>query len=261
MKKIKNAIKESNKASVIVYFILRFLVIVCLIRELCYGNLENALICILALILFLVPAFLEKTLKIDFPTTLEILIFLFIFSAEILGEINNFYGKYEMFDDILHAINGFACASIGFSSVYILNEKTNSLKLSPLFVALVSFCFSMTIGVAWEFFEYNADKYLGLDMQKDEYIDTIKTVTLDPSESNKVTKIENINQTVLYDKDGKEIARIDNYLDIGIHDTMEDLKVNFIGAIVFSIYGYLYIINNKKYKLAGKFITTKAKEI
>ena len=261
MKKIKNAIKESNKASVIVYFILRFLVIVCLIRELCYGNLENALICILALILFLVPAFLEKTLKIDFPTTLEILIFLFIFSAEILGEINNFYGKYEMFDDILHAINGFACASIGFSSVYILNEKTNSLKLSPLFVALVSFCFSMTIGVAWEFFEYNADKYLGLDMQKDEYIDTIKTVTLDPSESNKVTKIDNINQTVLYDKDGKEIARIDNYLDIGIHDTMEDLKVNFIGAIVFSIYGYLYIINNKKYKLAGKFITTKAKEI
>lgn len=261
MKKIKNAIKESNKASVIVYFILRFLVIVCLIRELCYGNLENALICILALILFLVPAFLEKTLKIDFPTTLEILIFLFIFSAEILGEINNFYGKYEMFDDILHAINGFACASIGFSSVYILNEKTNSLKLSPLFVALVSFCFSMTIGVAWEFFEYNADKYLGLDMQKDEYIDTIKTVTLDPSESNKVTKIENINQTVLYDKDGKEIARIDNYLDIGIHDTMEDLKVNFIGAIVFSIYGYLYIMNNKKYKLAGKFITTKAKEI
>ena len=261
MKKIKNAIKESNKASVIVYFILHFFVIVCLIRELCYGNLENALICILALILFLVPAFLEKTLKIDFPTTLEILIFLFIFSAEILGEINNFYGKYEMFDDILHAINGFACASIGFSSVYILNEKTNSLKLSPLFVALVSFCFSMTIGVAWEFFEYNADKYLGLDMQKDEYIDTIKTVTLDPSESNKVTKIENINQTVLYDKDGKEIARIDNYLDIGIHDTMEDLKVNFIGAIVFSIYGYLYIINNKKYKLAGKFITTKAKEI
>ena len=64
--RIKNAIKESNKASVIVYFILRFLVIVCLIRELCYGNLENALICILALILFLVPAFLEKTLKIDF---------------------------------------------------------------------------------------------------------------------------------------------------------------------------------------------------
>lgn len=257
MKKIKEAIKESNKASVIVYFILRFLVILCLIREICYGNFENALICVLALILFLVPAFLEKTLKIEFPTTLEILIFVFIFSAEILGEINNFYGKYELFDDILHAINGFACASIGFSSVYILNEKTKSLKLSPFFVALVSFCFSMTIGVLWEFFEYNADKYLGLDMQKDTYVENINTVMLDPEESNKVIKIEDIEYTILYDKDGKELTKIDNYLDLGIHDTMEDLKVNFIGAFVFSIYGYLYTINNKKYKLAGKFITKK----
>lgn len=257
MKKIKEAIKESNKASVIVYFILRFLVILCLIREICYGNFENALICVLALILFLVPAFLEKTLKIEFPTTLEILIFVFIFSAEILGEINNFYGKYELFDDILHAINGFACASIGFSSVYILNEKTKSLKLSPFFVALVSFCFSMTIGILWEFFEYNADKYLGLDMQKDTYVENINTVMLDPEESNKVIKIEDIEYTILYDKDGKELTKIDNYLDLGIHDTMEDLKVNFIGAFVFSIYGYLYTINNKKYKLAGKFITKK----
>ncbi len=257
MKKIKEAIKESNKASVIVYFILRFLVIICFIREVCYGNFENALICVLALILFLVPAFLEKTLKIEFPTTLEILIFIFIFSAEILGEINNFYGKYELFDDILHAINGFACASIGFSSVYILNEKTNSLKLSPFFIALVSFCFSMTIGVAWEFFEYGADKYLGLDMQKDKYVENIKTVTLDPKESNKVIRIDDIDYTILYNKDGKELAKIDNYLDLGIHDTMEDLKVNFIGAFVFSVYGYLYTINNKKYKLAGKFITKK----
>ena len=257
MKKIKEAVKESNKASVIVYFILRFLVILCLIREICYGNFENALICVLALILFLVPAFLEKTLKIEFPTTLEILIFVFIFSAEILGEINNFYGKYELFDDILHAINGFACASIGFSSVYILNEKTKSLKLSPFFVALVSFCFSMTIGILWEFFEYNADKYLGLDMQKDTYVENINTVMLDPEESNKVIKIEDIEYTILYDKDGKELTKIDNYLDLGIHDTMEDLKVNFIGAFVFSIYGYLYTINNKKYKLAGKFITKK----
>lgn len=257
MKKIKEAIKESNKASVIVYFILRFLVILCLIREICYGNFENALICVLALILFLVPAFLEKTLKIEFPTTLEILIFIFIFSAEILGEINNFYGKYELFDDILHAINGFACASIGFSSVYILNEKTKSLKLSPLFIALVSFCFSMTIGVFWEFFEYNADKCLGLDMQKDKYVENINTVILDPDESNKVIKIEDIEYTIIYDKEGKELTKIDNYLDLGIHDTMEDLKVNFIGAFVFSIYGYLYTINNKKYKLAGKFITKK----
>jgi len=260
MTKIKNAIKKSNKVSLVVYLILRLLVIFCLIREICYGKFENAIICIFALILFLVPSFLEKTLKISFPTTLEILIFVFIFSAEILGEINNFYGKYELFDDILHAINGFACASIGFSSVYILNEKTNSLKLSPFFITLVSFCFSMTIGVMWEFFEYGSDKYLGLDMQKDQYVENIRTVTLDPEKNNKVIKIDNISYSILYDEAGNEIIKIDNYLDLGLQDTMEDLKVNFIGAFIFSIFGYLYIINSKKYKLAGRFITTKVNE-
>lgn len=257
MKKIKEAIKTTDKTSLAVYFILRLIVILCLVRELMNGHFENALICVLALILFLVPTFLEKTLKIDFPTTLEVLILVFIFSAEILGEINNFYGRFELFDDILHTINGFACASIGFSLVYILNEKTKSLKLSPFFIALVGFCFSMTIGVFWEFFEYGADKYLGLDMQKDVYIENIKTVTLDPKQNNQVIKIDNISYTILYDEEGNEITKIDKYLDIGIHDTMGDLVVNFIGAFVFSIYGYLYAVNNKKYKLAGKFITTK----
>lgn len=256
-KKIKKAFANADKKTIVVYFVLRVLVILCMIREIINDNYENALICVLALILFLVPSFLERTLKIDFPTTLEIIILIFIFSAEILGEIDNFYGKYEIFDDILHTINGFACASIGFSLVYILNGNIESLKLSPLFVALVGFCFSMTIGVAWEFLEYTVDYNLGLDMQKDQYVNQIKTVTLDPEQNNQVVKINNIDYTILYDKEGNEIKKIDNYLDIGLHDTMWDLAVNFVGAIIFSIFGYLYIKNHEKYKLAGKFITKK----
>lgn len=257
--KIKKAIKEVDKKTLIVYFVLRVLVIFSMIRALLNGNFENAMICVLALILFLVPSFLEKTLKIDFPPTLEILILLFIFSAEILGEIENFYGKYAMFDDVLHTINGFACASIGFSLVNILNENTSSLKLSPFFVVLVGFCFSMTIGVCWEFLEYSVDKYLGLDMQKDSYIEEIKTVELDPNQSNTVINFRNIDYTILYDKNGNEIVKIDKYLDIGLNDTMIDLKVNFIGAFIFSVFGYLYIKNKDKYKLAESFITKKVK--
>lgn len=256
-KKIKKVFKESGKKTIIVYFILRILVILCMIREIINGNFENALTCVLALILFLVPSFLEKTLKIDFPTTLEIIILIFIFSAEILGEIDNFYGRYQMFDDLLHTINGFACASIGFSLVYILNQNIDSMQLSPLFVSLVAFCFSMTIGIAWEFLEYTADTKLGLDMQKDQYVTELRTVSLDPEQNNNVITIENISYTIVYDKDGNELARIDNYLDIGLHDTIEDLIVNFVGAFTFSIFGYLYIKNNEKYKIAEKFITRK----
>ena len=117
----------------------------------------------------------------------------------------------------------------------------------------------MTIGVLWEFFEYGMDQFVGLDMQKDSYVETIRTVTLDPEQSNQVVTIDDISKTVLYDESGNEIMEISHYLDIGLHDTMQDLFVNFIGAFVFSVFGYLYILNQKQYKIAGVFLTKRMK--
>lgn len=258
-KKFKQVVKKSNKSSLVVYFVLRLLVILCLVRELFNGNFENVLLCVLSLILFLLPAFIERTFKIELPNTLEIIIFIFIFSAEILGEINNFYGIFSNFDDILHTLNGFLAASVGFSLIYLLNENIESFKLSPIFVCIVAFCFSMTIGVLWEFFEYKMDNTFNMDMQKDEYVYKIKTVTLDPKNDNNVVKIDGIDKTIIYDKNNKELAQLNGYLDIGLNDTMEDLLVNFVGAFVFCIFGYLYILNKDKYKIAGKFLLRKQK--
>ena len=160
-------------------------------------------------------------------------------------------------DNILHTINGFLCASIGFSLIYLLNENIESFKLSPLFVSIFAFCFSMTIGVFWEFFEYGMDNMFGLDMQKDEYVTYVNTVTLDPDFSNKVIKVDGIEKTISYDKNNNQVLEIDGYLDIGLHDTMKDLIVNFVGALVFSVFGYLYILNKEKHPIAGKFLTKK----
>ena len=105
----------------------------------------------------------------------------------------------------------------------------------------------MTIGVLWEFFEYAADKFFMLDMQKDEIVTKISSVTLDETHSNKPVVIDDIAKTVLYNQDGVPIATIENgYLDIGINDTMKDLFVNFIGAVIFSIFGYFYLANEDK---------------
>lgn len=132
------------------------------------------------------------------------------------------------------------------------------MNLSPLYVAIASFCFSMTIGVCWEFIEYAGDKVLLLDSQKDTIITTISTVELNPNKQNKTVILKDINKTVLYDSNNQEIATINGgYLDIGLNDTMEDLFVNFIGATVYSILGYFYIKNRDKYQLASKFIITK----
>jgi len=253
IKRIKKKISEASKMSLIVYSILRILVIICMIREIYHGNIENALLCVLSLVLFLLPSIFEEKFRIDLPTTLEVSILLFIFSAEILGTINDFYGKFPMFDDILHTLNGFLAASFGFSLVYLLNENIVSFKLSPIFVSLVAFCFSMTIGIVWEFYEYSLDYFFDKDTQNDSYVYKINS----GYPSTGAINIDDIDHTIIYDKNNKELVKIDGYLDIGLHDTMHDLIVNFVGAFVFSVFGYLYIIKKDKYKVAGIFLTRK----
>ena len=254
--KIKRKYKETKEKSLLVYLILRFLVIICMVLEILRGDLNNAFLCFLSLLLFTIPTLIEDKFKIGIPSLLESIIYLFIFSAEILGEINNFYGNIPYWDTILHTINGFLAAGVGFSLVDILNKSSKNIKLSPLYVAIVAFCFSMTIGVLWEFFEYGMDRYLRLDTQKDRIVNVISTVKLDPNNDNKAVIIDNIKETHII-TDDDEIVIEGGYLDIGINDTMKDLMVNFIGAVCFSTIGYLYIKNRDKYKFATNFIPYK----
>ena len=199
------------------------------------------------------------------PDALQTIILLFIFSAEILGEINEYYLTIKYWDTILHTINGFLCAGIGFSLIDILNKKESTyISLSPIFVALVAFSFSMTIGVMWEFFEYGVDSVLNKDMQKDKVVTEISTVNLEPNGRNIPVVINNIERTIIQsrDKNGniQEYIVDGGFLDIGLHDTMEDLIVNFIGATVFSIFGFLYIENRDKYKFLENFIMKRKRE-
>jgi len=250
MKRFKELLKENNKSSVIVYFTLRFLVILCLVRELGLKNYNNALLCLLSLCLLLVPFFLERKFKIEIPNALEIFIYIFIFSAEILGEINNFYLKIPAWDSILHTLNGFLAAAVGFSLFNLLNEHSEKIDLSPWFLCMVSFCFSMTIGAMWEMFEYNMDRTLSLDMQKDTIVNRVVSV----DENNVPVIMDNINKTILYSGD-KEII-YNGHLDIGLNDTMHDLNVNFIGAFIFNIFGFLYL-KKDKYKFIKGFMPTR----
>ena len=257
-KRLKKKYKETKKKSILVYFTLRILVILCMILELLRGDLNNAFLCFLSLLLFTIPTFIEDKFKIGIPSLLESIIYIFFFSAEILGEINNFYGNIPYWDTMLHTINGFLAAGVGFSLVDLLNENSKNINLSPLYVAIVSFCFSMTIGVVWEFYEYGMDKYLNLDMQKDRIVNKIATVYLDSNQSNKVILINDIKETHVITSDGV-IVIPDGYLELGLNDTMKDLMVNFLGAVVFSSIGYLYIKNRNKFKFATNFIPYKVR--
>ena len=104
-------------------------------------------------------------------------ILLFIFAAEVLGEISAYYTTYPYWDTMLHTLNGFLCAAVGFCLVDLFDRSERfSLTLSPVFMAIVAFCFSMTIGVLWEFFECSMDRIFLFDMQKDTVVTAISSV-------------------------------------------------------------------------------------
>ena len=196
---------KGKKTVVTIYIILRVLVILTMVAQFLNGNFENVFLCILTLVLFTLPTVIERRVRIDLPDTLEIIILLFIFSAEILGEIQAYYTYFHGWDTMLHTLNGFLCAAIGFSLVDLFNRNERfSLSLSPVFMAIVAFCFSMTIGVLWEFFECIMDSFFLLDMQKDTIVHDISTVMLDPTGGNKITAIRGITDVIVV-AGGKEI--------------------------------------------------------
>lgn len=245
-----------HKATLAVYFVLRALVVFVLVRSALRRDFESVFLCGLTLALFILPSVITRKLKIELPGTLEIIILLFIFSAEILGEINSFYIRVPNWDTVLHTLNGFLCAGVGFALVDMFNRSdVFSIKLSPVYLALVAFCFSMTVGVLWEFFEYTGDRLLGFDMQKDTVVSTVRTVELDATRSNKVVVIDDIADVIIVHSDGtQENLGLGGYLDIGLNDTIKDLMVNYIGASVFSIIGYVYVKEQGKGGFAARFI-------
>ena len=259
--KAKSALRSAKeeirkkKGVAAVYFVLRLMVIFIMVAQFFNRNFENVFLCLLTLVLFLLPTIFERRLRIDLPDTLEIVIMLFIFAAEILGEIRAFYTTFQGWDTMLHTINGFLCAAIGFCLVDMFDrEERFSLTLSPVFMAIVAFCFSMTIGVLWEFFECAMDQLFLLDMQKDTVIHSIASVMLDPTGGNTPVTIRDITDVIVV-SNGQEIPLgIGGYLDVGILDTMKDLVVNFVGAVVFSFIGYFYVKSRGKGRFARRFI-------
>ncbi len=253
-KKVRKKLERRQKQG-IVNSVLSVIVLLILVARFFRADYHSVFLCLLTLLLFNIPFWANKIFKVELPKALEITILLFIFAAEILGEIGSFYTHIPWWDTMLHTLNGFLMAAIGFALIDILNNSPRfHISLSPSFVAVVAFCFSMTVGVVWEFFEFGMDTFFAQDMQKDRIVTAINSVLINPSGLNDIISIPNIDETVLFYQ-GSEVLRIEGgYLDIGIIDTMKDLLVNLIGAVVFSTIGYFYIIGRNRSSVAKSFI-------
>lgn len=250
-KRLMDSYKKSKKTFAF-FMILHIMVILTAIRCLVTHNYESFATCILVLLLFLLPALIEDRMKLSIPPLFQAIIFGFIFAAEILGEVDHYYVRIPAWDTILHTLNGFLFAAVGFSMIYLLNRGSKNFNLTPLYMTMVAFCFSMTIGVLWEFFECSMDLFFDKDMQKDFLIQTINSVSLDPNHSGEVIHVNDVTETIVNTASGKTTTIDGGYLDIGILDTMKDLLVNLIGAVVFSIFGYITLKTSKSIKVVDK---------
>ncbi|MBR2465286.1 MAG: hypothetical protein IKB41_07695 [Clostridia bacterium] len=245
---------KQDKRAYTVYVLLSIAILSVIVRSAFLGRWENVFTGVLASVLLLIPPVIERSFHVELPTTLEILTYVFVFCAEILGEIGNFYVHFPFWDTMLHTFNGFMFAAFGFCLVDIFNKtKRFRFELSPIFLTLVAFCFSMTIGVLWEFFEFGADMLLHTDMQKDTFQTMINSVSLPNDLGEKVTHIKDIATTTIVTTGG-EVITVQGYLDIGLADTVKDLFVNLIGAIVFSVIGFFYVKHRGKGHIANQFI-------
>lgn len=253
IKELKSYFKN-KKSILLVYLVLLFIVLIFFSLSLINKSWNDTGYCLLALTLFLVPFSIAKIFKIKIPDLLETIFLLFVFAVTILGGINNFYIIFSVFDKILHTVHGFCCCALGLGLIEMM-IKTNISKSIVIFKVFLALCFSMTIGIFWEFFEFSCDLSFKSDMQKDTFVSTMKSVALDATKENTVIVLDDIKKVeITYSNNKKE--KLKGYLDIGLIDTIGDLIVNFIGALTFSFLAYFYL-NNKHFRFVKKLLITK----
>ncbi|OCL26770.1 hypothetical protein U472_12110 [Orenia metallireducens] len=158
----------------------RLLLLGAIIGNVLTKNWLNLFTSILTLALTYLPTFLRDKNYIYIPPVFQLITLVFIFASLYLGELNEYYLKFWWWDIMLHALSGVILGFIGFVLIYILNKDTKvNLALSPLFIAIFSFTFAVSVGGLWEIFEFTMDSIFGLNMQKSGLVDTMWDLIVD----------------------------------------------------------------------------------
>lgn len=167
--------------------------------------------CVLGLVVIHIPSILSRSLKFELPGFLYIFYIIFLYCAIFLGEVRSFFYIVPHWDDLLHAFSSMMTGFFGFMVITILNRDDQLLfRLSPFFVALFAFCFSIAIGEVWEVYKFVGDGLLGMNMQK------------------------------FITADGTALTG-----HAALTDTMKDIIVDILGALISSVIGFFSIRRNK----------------
>lgn len=143
-------------------------------------NYLNFFTAVMTLWLTFLPFIIARKNHIKLPQSFQIVILLFIFGAQYLGELKDYYFRFWWWDKMLHTFSGIILGFIGYLLIYVLNnEKKVDVYLSPFFMVFFSFTFAVCVGALWEIFEFTMDNTFGLNMQKSGLVDTMWDLIVD----------------------------------------------------------------------------------
>jgi len=176
-------------------------------------NIENArsqsdyvlmlLQCVLGIAAMNAPWLVKKCFKFELPAALQISFFAFLFCAIYLGEVKDFYNTVPHWDTMLHTFSGVMIGLLGYMIITAFIEKQKGkMNIPPAFIAMFIVCFAVCVGAVWEIYEFGMDSFFGLNMQK-------------------------------FLQNGEILSG-----HAAVVDTMKDIIVDSLGAVVAAIIGY-----------------------
>ncbi|AFJ01824.1 putative membrane protein [Methylophaga frappieri] len=174
----------------------------------------NAVLTAGIITLTLYPVFLKHQFQVRIPAEFQLLTIVFVFAAVFLGEIHDYYGRFWWWDLLLHTTSGLLLGVIGFLLVYVLNES-EKIDLQLRPGFVALFAFLFALGV-------------GTLWEIFEFaMDTLFGL--------------NMQKTMFSDT-------------TGLTDTMWDLMVDAIGALMMSLLGYGYLNKSSSNGFLARFI-------
>lgn len=169
--------------------------------------------CVGALVVLNIPMIISKKFRCYIPNFITITLYIFAFAHFVLGEIYRAYDHVFLYDKILHTTGGVIFAILSFSVIWLLNNsESKKIKLSPFFIVLFTFCFTMTVEYVWELVEFGVDRLFGANMQR--WQDGITQLP-----------------------DGSYVTS--PAYGSGLKDTMTDMIMNVLGCLVVCIVAYI----------------------
>ena len=255
--------KKGFMAKFVLYVATR--VIFILVGALCalFGDYLTALLCALALVVFLIPTVLYKKLNIEVPAALEFSAVIFTFMCVVGGEIGHFYDQFPLWDKFLHTFSGFLIAAIGLAFIdFFTKRKGSVLRLTPFFAVFFAFFFALGVEVIWEVFEYAVDTFSGTtDMQADYMVKEFVSKKAGGEINPTPIVVNGIESVVINFEGGREPLVLPAYIDLGVSDTMMDLIVGAAGAFLFCIMEFVALTKrNKSIKMISESFVPKKHE-